>query len=437
MRIEISYKFILGFLLVVGSVVFMDMLVPLLGVAEEFQSLVSTTSAIVVGLLLGVWFSKAFTSNFQQVNAGVNRLSRGDLTGRIEVKQPLFADETVEVAEAINQIIVNLRDVVSMIRSTSESVASSSHQLSFTTVEMTESAKNISDTVEKIAEGAIKQSDMVDKVFKHSKGVALSADISASSAKKLVASADLTSHAARQGGESAKLTAEMLKKMLRDIAVNEERMIAFSAQLQKIGKFSELIHTIANKTNMLSLNATIEAARAGEYGHGFAALADEIRKLSDSTNASTDEITLLVETIREENRIILASMTSIVEQIDEGYKAIDGSSQVFAEIMNHASTTQDKASGIFDLSQQQVEGVRGIVIAMDEISSVVTTNANAIRQAASTTTIQSNSMKEVADSARNLNTLATDLMEFAKCFQVDELNDLYSQKISEPEETNR
>ncbi|MDD2421718.1 MAG: methyl-accepting chemotaxis protein [Heliobacteriaceae bacterium] len=58
---------------------------------------------------------------------------------------------------------------------------------------------------------------------------------------------------------------------------------------------------IAEQTKMLGLNAAIEAARVGELGRGFGVVANEIRKLSDQSKETADQILQL--TVEIDNRI--------------------------------------------------------------------------------------------------------------------------------------
>lgn len=58
------------------------------------------------------------------------------------------------------------------------------------------------------------------------------------------------------------------------------------------------IKEISNQTKMLGLNASIEAARVGDLGKGFGVVALEIRKLSESSKETTNNIANLLDKIQ-------------------------------------------------------------------------------------------------------------------------------------------
>ncbi len=78
---------------------------------------------------------------------------------------------------------------------------------------------------------------------------------------------------------------------------------------QKTDEVLSFVKNIASKTNLLGLNAAIEASRAGEHGKGFSVVANEIRKLSNSSSQSINEITDIL-------RKIESAVTNISEKID-------------------------------------------------------------------------------------------------------------------------
>jgi methyl-accepting chemotaxis protein len=97
-----------------------------------------------------------------------------------------------------------------------------------------------------------------------------------------------------------------------------------TARLKKssevIHSFIEVIRDTANQTNLLAMNASIEAAHAGEQGRGFAVVAEEVRKLAESTHASSQEIEV--------------SLAALLEGIDESAASMAGTGNAFRAVQD-------------------------------------------------------------------------------------------------------
>ena len=411
MRVEISYKFIVGFIVVVASIVGLNLLVPQLGIPEEWRQLFSVACAILVGLLFGWFFSRRFSANIRVINATAESLVNGDLSTPAHLPETAFPDETGDLAASLNRVIDSLRALVGAIRSSSVKVADSAQGLSATSEQMSASSHEISKAIEQISKGAETQAEMVERSSTLIKEMAASVEVIAASASKASQSASETAATAQRGGQLSQATIGRMKQVLETVECNGQQVAAFGAQVQKIGKIVEVITGIAGKTNLLALNATIEAARAGEYGRGFAVVAEEIRKLADSTETSAAEITQLIETIREE--------AGKVQDLDAGRAAVDDTGRAFEAIIGAALNTQSKTMGISEMAQRQTDGASGMVAAVEEIARIAEDNAAATEEVSAATEEQTASMEEMADAAQGLSELAEELLEAVERFRLD------------------
>ena len=418
MRVEISYKFIMGFLIVIASVVIVSLTVPYLPVLPWLQQPLTIGFALLVGLVIGSLFSRRFARNIRKLTEAGDRLSHGDLSQDVQIRNRL-TDETDDIAAAMNRVQASLRDLVGEIRTFASRVAESSLSLSVTAQQMTASSHEVAGTVYTISKGAETQAEMVEESNRFFKEMAAAINQVAESAHKVAEAAEATFATAQRGADLAKGNTDTIRQVLAGVESSGSQMVSFVARVQQIGQIVEVINSVAHKTNLLALNATIEAARAGEYGRGFTVVAEEIRKLADSTTESSSEITRLVEGIQEEGEHVQGTMAQIIRDMESGREAVDRTNLAFAEISRNAEDTRGKAQDISTLTQRQIAGAEHVSRAIEEIDKVVSDNAAATEQVSAATQEQCASMEEMALSAKEMSAMSEELLALVKRFKLE------------------
>jgi methyl-accepting chemotaxis protein len=123
-----------------------------------------------------------------------------------------------------------------------------------------------------------------------------------------------------------------------------------SKNSEKINKITGVIDNIAKQTNLLSLNASIEAARSGEAGRGFSVVANEIKKLANSSKENNKDISESIKIVDKLINVIKEDMKSIVKDTE----------QFKQDTENRA----EHIKGIFEVCEQ-------LYIALDQVSETV------------------------------------------------------------------
>lgn len=104
--------------------------------------------------------------------------------------------------------------------------------------------------------------------------------------------------------------AQHLSHLQHNLSVTSDE---FQNYIKQTSGILELIDDVAIQTKMLGLNASIEAARAGDVGRGFQVVAQEIRKLSDATAKSVQEIAAVLNKIN----VMVTDMATAIENTEK------------------------------------------------------------------------------------------------------------------------
>lgn len=200
--------------------------------------------------------------------------------------------------------------------------------------------------------------------------------------QELVASSEVINHSVSRGSDASKGTQQLaqegqgkLLELKARIAAILERannlqdsVVQLDQSVEEIGEVNRIVQSIANDTNLLSLNSSIEAARAGEHGAGFGVVSQEIRKLSDRTKASVQQIEDYIDQTKSLTDLVVAVIADVHHIVREGQQESEAADLTFKQILDSMSANLDDVEKIEDGMASLVDNIRQISDAMEEVA---------------------------------------------------------------------
>jgi hypothetical protein len=123
-----------------------------------------------------------------------------------------------------------------------------------------------------------------------------------------------------------------------------DNALVAQSRVQETNEIVTIIRDIGGQTNLLGLNAAIEAARIGKLGGGFSVVANEIRKLSDTSSQSVSKITKTLSLVFEENKNIVNGTKNVSETILQVSQAL----QQMTEFIQDVNALTDRLKSLAD-----------------------------------------------------------------------------------------
>ena len=313
---------------------------------------------------------------------GINE-KEGDLTKRITVK---YDDEIAALGNGINTFLDELQHIFGMIsrdsikmnnlgeevlesvnlsKDSAADLSALTQELSATMEEVSGNTHVINTSATMVGEDVKSIADKVSQINVYSKDMKKSAE---------------------QMEESARMNMAQIEQTVSQMLGGLTQAMKDCENVDHINNLTNDILNVASQTNLLALNASIEAARAGEAGKGFSVVAEEIRKLADSSHKAANNIQETNELVTNAVHNLSNHTDTLIKYLQESilpeFITVVESGNQYKQDANYIETAMDE----FDVKTKALEeGVSEIVKAISTITCAINDSTEGINGVAEST----------------------------------------------------
>ncbi|OXM14811.1 methyl-accepting chemotaxis protein [Paenibacillus herberti] len=382
----------------------------------KWSVFIIVVAVCLVVILLAYFIARQITRPIVAVAEAAERVSNGDLNQvELAVKSN---DEVGKLTSAVNTMIRTLRQFIQQVNRTAENVAISAEELSANAEHTSKATEHIAMSIQEVADGSDQQVNNVEESVRSIHQVAQGVQQISNNAQSVANSALNASESAEMGNRKLQSVMLQMQSIQHTVNTINGTVKQLGQRSSAIDNIVQVISGIAAQTNLLALNAAIEAARAGEQGRGFAVVAGEVRKLSEQSAQSTQQIAKLLASIQSETAIAIDSIEAGTREVAIGMDVVNQAGAAFTEILDSVQQVATQIQEVTTYSLQMNSNTEHAVEQVNVITEIAGRSAEGTQNVSAATEEQLAAMEQVSASATSLAEMAEDLQSYLRQYKV-------------------
>ena len=383
--------------------------------------------SIIISVVLCIFLVKLLIKPLISVKDSITEISTGhaDLTKRLP---SATNDEVGDVVNGFNQFVDKLQNIVSNLSDSNTNLELVDKDLQECTQDATSAITEIIANIESVqgqisaqagsvqeTAGAVNQIssniESLEKMIGTQTGFVQQAS---SAVEQMIGNINSVNCSVQKMIKSFTQLEEHSNRGIETQSHANEKISQIETQSKMLLDANAAIANIANQTNLLAMNAAIEAAHAGDAGKGFSVVADEIRKLSETSTAQSKTIGAELVKIQNTIKEVVAVSIESNEAFSEVSSSISETSQIINQITGAMEEQQIGSKQIIDALQYMNNSTSEVRTASKEMTDGNSQILEEIKKLQDATDMIQRSIEEMHVGAEQINKTGVALSEMSQ-----------------------
>lgn len=383
-------------------------------------SIVAAVAAIMlVCLLVSTKLASTISRNIRTSIKTVEKIAAGDLNVQVNNKLLKSKDEIGD----LSRVTITLRDAMQRttleINQNVQKLLEASSLLGTAADNTNGTMNKVRTAVNRIVENSTEQAENSKSTSEHMRLMGDNITETSAEVEALNSNAAFMHESSEKAAETLANLQRINGEVEQIIGEVQEQTNRTNDSVQQIYKATAFIASIAEETDLLSLNASIEAARAGENGKGFAVVAEQIKKLSEQSNQSSNEIEETAMMLSEDSQKAVEIMQKMQEIIMSQSESMKDTQKVVEEVVAQIANSMQSIQQIKETTEHLANVRNEVLQAVETLSNIAQDSVSGTKKTYEDTEEVVDTFKQVYMSAEQLREIADQLAGSVQYFHVE------------------